>query len=116
MTGHAEGHLPTLKQTKLPAKESWIASRVLPYINLCSWLDEPLNHALRKEIFDVDKAEALGIDPNRFRDTILGQAHELTDPLSWTFLHLVEATISSRRGPLSPLRNTKRKRTGVEKN
>ncbi len=116
LTTRAEGHLPTMKQTKLPAKDSWMASRVLPYIDLCHWLDEQPNHALRNKVSDVDRAEALGIDPHRFKDTTLGQAHELTDPLSWTFLHLVEATISSRRGPLTPLRNTKRKRTGEERN
>jgi hypothetical protein len=89
---------------------------VLPYIDLCQWLDEEPNHALRDQLLEADKAEALEIDPKQLHDTTFGHADELTDELSWTFLHLTEAAISSRRGPLTPLRKTKRKTKGREKN
>jgi hypothetical protein len=116
LSAQMEMYLPQMKQTKLPATEAWIRSRVLPYIDLCQWLDEEPNHALRDQLLEADKAEALEIDPKQLHDTTFGHADELTDELSWTFLHLTEAAISSRRGPLTPLRKTKRKTKGREKN
>ncbi len=109
-------YLPQKNQTKSPATKAWIRSKVLPYIDLCQWLDEEPNHALRDQLLEADKAEALGIDPKQLHDTTFGHADELTNELSWTFLHLAEAAISSRRGPLTPLRKTKRKAKSGEKN
>lgn len=110
-----ERYLPPMTQTKSPATSSWFGSRALPYIDLCEWLDEHPNHALRDQLLEADKAEALGIDPKQLQDTTSKHAAELTDPLSWTFMHLAEAAISSRRGPMTPLRETKRKKSGGEK-
>jgi hypothetical protein len=116
LSAQMEMYLPQKKQIKLPATKSWIRSKVLPYIDLCQWLDEEPNHALRDQLFEADKAEALGIEIKQLQDTTSVHVAELTDPLSWTFMHLAEAAISSHRGPLTPLRKTKRKRNGKEKN
>ncbi len=100
--------LPPTKQTKLPSYEAWHRSRVLAYLDLRQWIDTAEDKGLRQSVKDSDVAQALNIDPKQLADTTKKHAEELTDPFSWTFMHLAESAISSRRAPMSRLRVAKR--------
>ena len=88
---------------------------MLPYIDLCEWL-EVTEPALAGQLSKADIAAALELDPKQVRDTTEHHAAELTDPLSWTFMHLTEMAISSLRWPITPLRQTKRRNSSRVKN
>ena len=105
-----EPFLPPPKQTKMPACQAWDKSKVLPYIDLCQWRDELKDSDVRSQINDADIASALEIDPKVLCETTKNHADDLTDPLSWVFMHLVETASSEHRVPLTPLRKQERRR------
>lgn len=100
--------LPVAKQTKLPAFAAWHRSRVMPYLDLRQWLDTNENSELRESFKDAAFADALGIDPKQLADTTKKHAEELTDPLSWTFMHLAETAVRCFREPARRLRNARK--------
>jgi hypothetical protein len=108
--------LPPAKQTKMPAYQAWDKSQVLPYIDLCQWRDELKDGDVRSRINDADIASALEIDPKVLSETTKNHADDLTDPLSWVFMHLVETASSEHRVPLTPLRKQERRRRNTPKN
>lgn len=111
-----EPFLPPPKQTKMPACQAWEKSKVLPYIDLCQWRDELNDSNVRSRINDADIASALEIDPKVLCETTKTHADDLTDPLSWVFMHLVETASSEHRVPLTPLRKQERRRRNTPKN
>ena len=100
--------LPAKTQTRLPTPKAWVKSKVLPFVDLSQWL-ETAEPELVKRISKADIAAALELDPKQMTDTTEQHAAELTDPLSWTFMHLAETAISSMRNPIAPLRQPKRR-------
>jgi hypothetical protein len=108
--------LPPARQTKMPSGEAWAKSQVLPYIDLCQWRDELKDNEIRSRISDADIASILEIDPKTLSETTKNHADALTNPLSWVFMHLVEAASSGHRIPLTPLRKQERRRRNTPKN
>jgi hypothetical protein len=100
--------LAPAQQTTSPTDKAWVKSKVLPYIDLRDWRDELQDTELRNLIKDADIAAALEIDPKTLSETTKGHAQTLSDPTTWGFKHLVEASISHRRGPLIPQRQAKK--------
>jgi len=107
--------LSPAQQTTMPTAKAWIKSRVLPYIDLRDWRDDLHDTELKKRIKDADIAAALEIDPKTLSETTKAHAETLTDPTTWGFIHLLEAAISYRRGPLTPQRLAKKPHRKVPK-
>lgn len=96
------------KETKAPNYKSWFKSKVLPYIDLCQWLQQTENRDLKLQVGDAALVEALSIDIKQLSDTTKKHANQLTDEFNLTFMSLQEAAISSLREPAASLRRTKR--------
>jgi hypothetical protein len=100
--------LAPAQQTTSPTVKAWVKSKVLPYIDLRDWRNELQDTELRNLIKDADIAAALEIDSKTLSETTKVHAQTLSDPTTWGFIHLVEAAISHRRGPLTLQRQTKK--------
>jgi Family of unknown function (DUF6387) len=100
--------LTPAQQTTMPTDKAWIKSKVLPYIDLRNWRDDLHDPELKNRIKDADIAAALEIDPKTLSETTKVHAEILSDPTTWGFIHLLEAAISYRRGPLTPQRLAKK--------
>jgi hypothetical protein len=93
--------------------KSWFRSRVLPYLDLCHWLEElPLRD--RPAITAADLAFFLDVDTNQLTRTTKAHAAKLSDHLTWEFMQLAEAVINSSRSPLTPIRTPKRRRRNTK--
>lgn len=83
-------------------------SRVLPYIDLCQWLEEfPMEQL--PEIRAADIATVLKIDPKQLVRTTERQADHFEDHLTWEFMQLSEAVVA-RHWPSPTLVRESRRR------
>jgi hypothetical protein len=87
-----------------PKCQSWVKSRVLPYLDIQYWLDDLGDQRLKESITDSHFAMALNVDLEVIRKTTREHAEALSDQYSIEFVNLIESVHSARRGPVSKLR------------